>query len=449
MKRFLVSLAACLFAAMPLTGTALAERPPADVSFDEPEGEPPGELSPDAGLDDLLRHALRASPALQAAWHRWRAAVERAPQVGALPDPQAGLGLVLDQVDRNSGYMGERYSLSQMFPWFGKLALRKDMALEDAQAGARRYEAARLALQERVTRAWFEYAWLHAAVATARENLELMLRLEAVARALYRAGEVGQSDVNRAQVELGVLDDRVRSLQDMTGTAAAELNAVLGRSAHQRLPAPPAPSRQSIDALPERDDEAWLVRARAASPELLAARHEVERERQSIELARRAYYPDIMLGVEYARGGAARMARMDGGGEDMVMGMISINVPLRRARTDAGVREARARTAAAGREVQDQQVMLEVELKRALFAWRDGGRRLQLYGGTLVPKARQSLASTETAYRVGDAGFSDLVDAQRALLELQLVHERAAADRAQARARIIALTGDSTSGVQP
>jgi outer membrane protein, heavy metal efflux system len=409
----------------------------APLRADLPEG---------AGLDAVLRHSMQHSPELQAAWHRWRAAVERVPQAQSLPDPQLGLGVVLDQVDRDGEYMGERYSLSQMFPWFGTLRLKGDIALQDAEAAARRYEAERLALAERVTAAWFEYAWLHEAVASARENLDLLLRLESVARSLYRAGTVSQADVTRAQLELGRMDDRLRSLTDMLGPAAAELNAALGRPAHARLPHPVAPSRQPVPPLPEHDDEDWLALATSASPTLAAARHLVERERHAVELARKAYYPDFMLGLEYQRDGSARMAMMDGGGADMLMGMISFNVPIRRARRDAGVSEARSRLAAAGQQAYAQETALERQLKGALFAYRDGARKLQLYGGTLLPKARQSLAATEAAYRAGEAGFSDLIDAQRALLEFQLAHERAAADRAAAQARVYALVGTETEG---
>lgn len=407
------------------------------------------ELPADAGLDDLIRYAMQHSPELAVAYHRWRAAAERAPQARSLPDPELGLGVVLDQVDRDSEYMGERYSISQMFPWFGKLGLKGDIAIEEAKVEARRYEAARLELIERVTGAWFEYAWLHQAAATARENRDLLLRLESVARAMYRTSAVSQADVNRAQVELGRLDDQQRSLEDMLEPTAAMLNATLGRPAHARLPQPPAPSHQRIAGLPERDDEAWLALARQASPELAASRHEVQRERQTVELARKEFYPDFMVGLEYARDGSARMAMMDGGGRDMLVGMISINIPIRRARYDAGLREARSRLAAAGREVDAREYSLESELKMALFSYREGQRRLQLYGGTLVPKARQSLAATEAAYRAGDAGFSDLIDTQRLLLEFQLAHERAAADRARAQARIHALVGDMNEGTAP
>lgn len=401
-----------------------------------------GELPEDATLGDLIHHAMQHSPDLEAAFHRWRAAVERIPQARSLPDPQLGLAPVLDQVDRSSEYMGERYSISQMFPWFGKLSLRGDIAFENAEAEARRFEEARLELADRVTRAWFEYTWLHEAAATARENRDLLIRLESVARSLYRAGMVGPADVDRAQVELGRLDDQVRSLEDMLGPAAAELNAALGRPAHAPLPpASPAPSRQAVAELAERDDEAWLTLARRENPGLAALRHEVARERRSIELARKEYYPDIRLGLEYARDGSARMARMDGGGADMVMGMVSVNLPIRRARYGAGVREAQSRLSAASQRLRDRENRLDAELKGALFAYRDGSRRMRLYGGTLVPKARQSMRTTEAAYRAGDSGFSDLIDAQRVLLEFELAHERAAAERGQALARIRALVG--------
>jgi len=417
-----------------------------------PAGDDVRELAEGAVLDDYIRYAMQNSPALEAAFYRWRAAADRVPQARSLPDPQLGFAVILDQVDRDAEHMGERYSLSQMFPWFGKLSLRGDVAVENARAEAQRFEAARLELVDRVTRAWFEYAWLHEAAATARENLDLLTRLESVARSLYRTGTVSQADVNRAQVELGRLDDQVRSLEDMLGPAAAELNAALGRPAHARLAnLPPPPSRQAIAELPERADEDWLALARQGNPMLAASRHGVTRELHSVDLARKEYYPDFRLGLEYARGGSARMAMMDGGGEDMVAGMISFSIPIRRGRIDAGVREARARLNAATRDVQNQELSLDASLKSALFTYRDSGRRLHLYGGTLVPKARQSMAATEAAYRVGDASFSDLIDAQRVLLEFELAHERAAADRGKALARIRVLvgTGEDTGTYEP
>lgn len=116
-------------------------------------GDPGFELPPGAGLPELIAFAEARNPGLAAARHRWQAAEARVPQADALPDPQLGLGLVFDQVDADSEYMGERYSVSQAFPWFGKRGLRADVAASAAGAEAQRFEALRLALSEGVTAA--------------------------------------------------------------------------------------------------------------------------------------------------------------------------------------------------------------------------------------------------------------------------------------------------------
>jgi outer membrane protein, heavy metal efflux system len=399
-------------------------------------------LPENAGFDDYVHYAMKHNPGLEAAFYRWRAALERVPQARALPDPRLTLGIVLDEVDRNTEYMGERYTISQMFPWFGKLALEGDIALEQAHAEAQQFEAARLQLIDQVSRAYFEYAFQHQAVRIARENLNLLNRLETVSRAMFRAGTASLADVYRAQIEIGRLDDQVRSLQDQLGVATAELNAALGRPANASLPAlRESPLNRMVSELPEYSDEEWLALARQHNPELAAARHNAEQQRQGIALARKNYYPDIEVGVEYGRDASARIAMMDGGGADMITGMVSINIPLWRRKYDAGVRETRARFGEAIRQIESRENGLESELKLALYTYRDSLRKLSLYGDTLLPMANQTLATTETAYRGGNAIFSDMIDAQRILLEFSLARERAAADRAQAFTRIQTLVG--------
>jgi cobalt-zinc-cadmium efflux system outer membrane protein len=400
------------------------------------------DIPADARLGDYVHYALKHHPELAAAFDRWRSALERIPQARTLPDPRVSFGVVLDEVDRSAEYMGERYGLEQMFPWFGKLDLAGDMALSQARTEAERFEALRLEIEDRVSQAYFELAYQQQAAAIARENLDLLLRLETVARTMFRGGTASLSDVNRAQIEIGRLDDQVRALEDLLGVARAELNAALGRPAHAPLPpAPTRPSALAIPDLPDRTDEEWAALARRHNPGLAAAGHAIEEQRQAVSLARKSYFPDISVGLEYGRDASARLAMMDGGGADMVTGTLSVNVPVWHRKYAAGVREAQARLGEARREVESRAIRLEADLKRAHFSHRDSLRKLTLYGDTLLPLARQTLATTETAFRAGQAGFADLIDAQRVLLEFALAHERAAADRAQAVARIQALAG--------
>jgi len=205
------------------------------------------------------------------------------------------------------------------------------------------------------------------------------------------------------------------------------------------------PTLHVMAALPAYTDAQWLALARQDNPELAAARYDTEQQHLAIALARKSYYPDLAVGVEYARGGSARLAMMDQGGSDMLAGMISINMPIWRGKYDAEVREAQALASEAQRRIESREIRLEADLKRALVTHRDSLRKLELYGQTLLPMARQTLTTTEMAYRAGTAGFSELIDTQRVLLEFALAHERAAADLAQTHVRIQALVGGRLS----
>ena len=84
---------------------------------------------------------------------------------------------------------------------------------------------------------------------------------------------------------------------------------------------------------------------------------------------------------------------------------------------------------------------LYAQLQMAIYQLQDAQRKISLYGDTLLPKANESLKVTESAFRAGSGSFTDLIDAQRVLLEFALAKERALAHYAQGQARIEVLVG--------
>ena len=77
----------------------------------------------------------------------------------------------------------------------------------------------------------------------------------------------------------------------------------------------------------------------------------------------------------------------------------------------------------------------------AIYHHRDAERKAGLYSATLVPQARSALNVARQSYETGAADFLNLIDAQRVLLEFEFEHQRALANREQARARIELLVG--------
>jgi outer membrane protein TolC len=104
------------------------------------------ELDENSGLSDYLAYAALNNPGLEAAFNRFKAALDRVPQVKSLPDPRFTYKYFIEEVETRVGPQRQGFEISQVFPWFGKLDLRGDVAGQAAQAARERYEAVKLKL---------------------------------------------------------------------------------------------------------------------------------------------------------------------------------------------------------------------------------------------------------------------------------------------------------------
>jgi outer membrane protein TolC len=386
-------------------------------------------LSEDPTLADYLAYAAANNPGLAALRSRFAAAQERVPQARSLDDPRLTYRTALA-----TGMRTHEVMVEQMFPTPGKLDLRAAVAQQEAEAARYRVAGDWLRLAYEVKAAYYEYYYLSRSIVIVRENRDLVKYLSDVAIARFRTAAVSQADLVRAQVELGKLDDQLRSLEDSRGAAAARLNAALNRPAGAPIPWPQAIPEDKQD-LPS--DEQVLAHLREANPELAGMVHDVERERQAVELAKKDFWPDLGVGVGYMN----QVQSMIGSDDHAVVGMVSITLPIWREKYAAGVREAELRREAAVKDKADRENRLAADLKMALYELRDAHRKINLYRDTLIPKAKESLQATEAAFRTGSANFVDLVDGQRMLLEFQLMDERALVDHAEHLAQIEMLVG--------
>jgi len=399
------------------------------------------EINAESSLRDCLVYAAANSPELRSAFYRWQAELERLPQVTALPDPRVSYGYFLNEIETRVGPQQHRFGVSQMFPWFGELNLRGDVAAAAARAQFERIEGVRLELFQRVKRAYNELYHLRLAIDLTRQNLELLQRFEEIARARYRVAAGGHPDIIRTQVELGRLEDRLREFQQRRDPLAARLNAALNRPPDAEAPWPDQLPGSEVDL----DEEALIALLREHNPELVAMAQEIEQQRHAAELAKKDFYPDLTFSLDYVVTGEAIDSSINESGDDAIVAGVGFNVPIWREKYEAGVRESVNRRLAVAARRADAENRLVADLELALFHYDDARRRVALFRDTLLPKANESLEASLAGYQTGTVPFTDLLDAERVLLELQLSAVRAETDAANALAEIESLAATDVS----
>ena len=406
------------------------------IKYDDTASLP--QLNEQSKLSDYLTYAALNNPGLEATFNRWKAALERVPQVKSLPDPRFTYRYFVEQVETRVGAQKQAFGIAQMFPWFGKLELRGDAATDVAHAARQRYEAAKLKLFFQVKDAYYEYYYLWRTISIVEGNMQLMKNFESVARTRYKVATGRYPDVIRAQVELGKLDDRLKTLQDLQGPIVAKLNAALNRPAETSLPWPKQVKEESVSFTDQQLLE-WMANS---NPELKALEYDIARSRTKIDLAKKDYYPDITFGLDFidTDDASGAMSPSDSG-KDPIIAMFSINLPIWRGKLDAGLREARHHYRAATQDKTQKLNTLNAQLKLTLYLFRDGERKIDLYRDTLLPKAVESVKANEASFRAGGSTFLDLIDAQRVMLEFELSYERALSNHAQRLAELEMLVG--------
>ena len=400
-------------------------------------------------LEDVIREALEKNPEAQSAQHTISALQRRVPQVRALPDPMVSVGwagnLAPFSVMRgdDSSYRG--VTVSEQFPYPGKLKLRGEIASKEADAAKSDFGAIRRRVSAEVRAAYFDYFYFDRAIQTTERNKELLEKLSKIAEARYRVGKATQADVLRSQMEISLLIEKLTVLEQQRETAQARLNAFMVRSPESPLPpaaeVEPATIRCSLNEL--------YALAADNDTTVLLNKTMVERGHLAVALAQREYRPDIGVAYMYQQRSAL---------PDMNSVTVSVNIPVfYKNKQRQGVTEASEELMSAEKMRDNRLNEVRFELKQQYLAAKASERLLTLYSKGVVPQSSLALESSMASYQVGSVDFLSVIANFSSLLEYEIDYYRQLADYQTALARIEVLTGvdvtgpstSAASGLQP
>ena len=389
-------------------------------------------------LDLYLRYGMHHNASLRSEYERWRAMLERIPQVTTLPDPVFSFGQFVESVETRTGPQERRYSLSQTFPWFGKLDLRGNVAAADARERWQRVVAVRLGVEREIQVAYFDYAYLSQSIRITNDVLQLLKQLEPVVQQRIAGANGGQQDLLRLQVEVGRIENDLASFQKVRASLSARLAAAMNLRRHLPLPLPDL-VEPKLNALGANTAD-LLKRADQRNPDLLELTERIRKNQHRKELAELTRWPDVTVGVDYIETGSA-LAPTRGNGDDPLALSVMFNLPIWGHKYSAAEREAQHLVSAATHALSDRRATLRTDVEHAAFQLDDAGRQLVLYRETLLPRARESLEVTRSSYRTGRSSLLDLIDSERTLLDFETGYWRACRDHYQSKARLEALIG--------
>jgi outer membrane protein TolC len=306
-----------------------------------PPEEPP--LEGEHAIDFYVQAALTRNPDILAAERQVAVQAEIVPQVTTLPDPVAS-GFLFPSSHQTlqtaAGRVVNTLTVTQQFPWCGKLRLRGEAAKLDTKIALTQLAETQLKVIEAVKLAYYDIYYNKRALGIL-DISERDLRRDFIDPARAGVTNTPKLDLLRGEVELVKLQNQRIDLQQRLRQAQADLAKLLSASPDTDLT-----TAQALDLppVPEQLDKLYQA-ALISRPELEGKLQTITRDERLVELARLNYYPDVTVGLVWFDVSAHQALSPIADGENGLGLSLGITLPIWQRKLRAGVREAQNRTA--------------------------------------------------------------------------------------------------------
>lgn len=353
-------------------------------------------------LDELVGAVLVHNPGLQMAQRGREQALAGVTSAGALPNPRLEWNDGRQQAATATGSNGvvTGWGLSQLIE---NPALRS-ARVEAAEHGLRSSEAqvglTRGEVVAQVRLRAYEYLLRQDEAQAAAEELVLLEQTRERVRVRVESGEAARYEIIKADAEF----ISARQRQQTSTLAVEQARIRLNQLAAGQLPSGWRLNATLGEELPVAAQPLLRERLLARNPELQGLRAEAERQQARVREAGASRWPGVELRYAETR---------DPDNRQGVLGA-SIQIPLldqrQGPRGEAEAEALRARTRLEGRQAE-----LLLQLDAAWAALEMARLRVEALGRGVVREAEAALRVAEAAYRFGERGILDVLDAQRVL----------------------------------
>jgi len=399
-------------------------------------------------LKNYLEIVAKNNPAVLQKMYEYQAALQKVPQVGNLPDPQLDLGVFLSPMELVSGNQVADIKLMQMFPWFGVLKNAKNEMSLMAKAKYETFRDVKLQVFFDVKSTWYELYKVEQNIRISRKNIEILRSLERLALVKFKVGPTGESssssvgsglaDIYRIQIEIGDLENNIAWSKNQQNTIIARFNSYLNRPVQSPVSLP--------DTLQTINTDISLL---AVSDSMLANNPMLgmlQYEQQSLEARKkmisRMGYPMVGLGLNYSLINKSGMSTSAMNGQDMIMPMVTVSLPIYRKKYKAMKTEADLMKSATEQGYKATANSLQTDYYEAVQLYQDAKRRIKLYENQSL-LAKRSLDIMIKSFSASGSDLTDILRIRQQLFDYEFKQIEAVTDYNTAIARLERLTSFS------
>ncbi|NOZ48114.1 MAG: TolC family protein [Chlorobi bacterium] len=391
-------------------------------------------------LNQYLQTAATNNPDLKSKFSEYMAAMEKIPQVGALPDPQLAFGYFISPAETRVGPQQFSTSISQVFPWFGLLNSKENVVSEIAKAKLEVFEDAKSQLFYNVKSAYYNLYFIDKGIGITKENIDILNTFQQLANIKFESGKASAVDELRVEIDIADLENQLAYLQDSRYAMQVLFNNLLNTDKNELVIIPDTLWNESL--LYERD--AILDSIKLQNHSIKQIEHRILSWEHQEEVANKSGMPDFKIGMAYTAVGKSSnsaLSASENGKDIILLPQVGITIPLYRKKYNSMVKEASYKMEANKFKKTNRVNQLSTLFEQGFKDYRDGQRRIILYDKQLY-LSKKSLDILLAEYSTNSKNFEEVLRMERKVLKYELELDKARADKNAAIAFINYLLGN-------
>ncbi|MDD2733599.1 MAG: TolC family protein [Desulfuromonadaceae bacterium] len=366
---------------------------------------------PAEDLATLVSSAVANNPELKSSKAKWQMYVNKARQASSLEDPMfmfklqnmlAREPLVFNKDPQSAKVIG----ISQQIPFWGKRAIRQEVAQYEAESYKWAIEERKLELARMVKETYYQLYAVDKSLEIIDKNLQILADFVTITESKYSVGQGVQQDIYKAGLEKSKMLDMQITLRQQRKSLEANLNYLLYRPGS-------TPVGTIADfALPQLSITAEQLNQTAYEkrPQVKSLISLANKGQASHRLAQKEFYPDFNLSFEYMFKEAISTEMVSDPGYNMFTVGLTFNLPFQLERRRAMLAESTSETNMATEELYGLKNNISYTINDTLAQLERRRKLVELYKGGIIPQAEQSLESAVISYRVNKVDFLTLLD---------------------------------------
>ncbi len=358
-------------------------------------------------LQEYLTLAAENNLGLKAKYAAFEASLEQVAQASGLPAPTLSYGYFIQPVETRIGPQIMKFSLTQMFPWFGSLSAKGDAAAAVAQSNYLQFVDAREKLMRELKSDYYKLWELQKLIHLENENLEILKSYQELTTSRISSGVGKLSDAYRVQIQMEESITKLKILNNQRAPLERVFNRRLNREVDAVVTV--------IDTIMV--EEQTLVSADSLSHPSVAKYVELQKGAEfQTKVAKKSGLPNIGVGIDYVVENERTDMAVPDNGNDVIMPMVSISLPIWRKQYSAAIKSAELMQKQYKLDAQNEWDVLESNRDMQLYELQQAKDEMALYKEeiTLVNKTLELVIIDYTNDRVD---FEEVLRLQQKVIQ--------------------------------